>query len=75
MSRRQALKRENWSQRGLMIQVVYRAGMGPVINATYGNSSGSFYAISELKDWLLALGMEPDEPVMEWLWALEESNG
>lgn len=74
-ARRQRVKRENWSQRGLVIQVVHRAGMGPVISATYGNSSGSFYGVSELKDWLLALGMEADEPVMEWLWALEASHG
>jgi len=65
------VKRDSWSQRGLVIQVVHRAGMGPVISATYGNSSGSFYSVSELKDWLLSHGMEPDEPVMDWLWACE----
>ena len=74
-TRRQPVKRESWSQRGLAIQVVHRAEMGPVISATYGNSSGSFYAVSELKDWLLSLGMEPDEPVMEWLWACEGGDG
>jgi len=73
-TRRSIVKRENWSQRGLVIQVVHRTGMGPVISATYGNSSGSFYAIREVKDWLLSLGLEPDEPVMEWLWSLQERS-
>lgn len=69
--RRPPVKRDNWSQRGLRIQVVHRQGMPPVISATCGAVSSSFYEPSEVKDWLLSLGMEPDEPVMEWLWALE----
>jgi hypothetical protein len=73
--RRRRVRRENWTQRGLQVQVVYRSGMGPVISATYGNSSGSFYAIADLKDWLLSQGLPSDEPVLEWLWALEERDG
>ncbi len=61
-----------WSQRGLAIQIAQRQGMAPVVSVSYGNVASSFYTPQAAKDWLLELGMDPKEPVFEWLWAMEE---
>ncbi len=61
-----------WSQRGLAIQIAQRRGMAPVVSVSYGNVASSFYTPQAAKDWLLELGMDPQEPALEWLWAMEE---
>ena len=61
-----------WSQRGLAIQIAQRLGVPPVVSVSYGSAASSFYTPQAAKDWLLELGMNPQEPVFEWLVAMEE---
>jgi hypothetical protein len=42
------------------------------VSVSYGNVASSFYTPQAAKDWLLELGMDPKEPALEWLWAMEE---
>lgn len=66
-----SVPKRNWSQRGLAIQIARRHGMAPVVSVTYGKAASSFYTPQAARDWLLELGMNPQEPVLEWLWAIE----
>lgn len=67
---------QSWSQRGLKITFTERplAHQPPVVTATVGQKSISAYTVLEVKNFLLEQGVEADEPVMEWLWALQEQG-
>jgi len=67
---------QSWSQRQLVITLTERsaAHLPPVISATYKGQSTSSYSLAVVKDWLLEQGLEADEPVMDWLWSLQEQG-
>lgn len=67
---------QSWSQRGLKVTITERplANQPPVVTATVGHQSISAYTVLEVKNFLLEQGVEADEPVMEWLWALQEQG-
>lgn len=64
---------QSWSQHGLTVTLTERAKalQPPVVTATYRGRSISKYTLRETKNWLLEQGLPADEPVMDWLLALE----
>lgn len=64
---------QSWSQQGLIVTLTERplANQPPVVTATFRGRSISSYTLQETKNWLLERGLPADEPVMDWLLALE----